>query len=306
MADVSIWLLETKQSRQNINGYEVSMVAQRSGYQIVAGEDGVTEFEIYYPPQYKNMFRAVHMVNAKREFKVLTFEPGEERVSFFMPKSMTFAGNTWLTFSAFEGDNNTTNWVSIPVLITATHRDYRKEAMASPDILEDAIRAIDKINRLFPVDDTLADNVGKASVYVADSGKLTFENIKGIQGEQGVQGEQGIQGEKGDKPNHEWSGFALAFENPDSTMGEQVNLRGQTGARGERGEQGLQGVQGEQGIQGEKGEKGDKGESGINVPLDSGYFRVEIRADGNLWVVTTDDIAPPTLSIQDGNLVLTI
>ena len=61
--------------------------------------------------------------------------------------------------------------------------------------------------------------------------------------------------------------MALAFENTDGTQGEFVNLRGQTGAKGERGEQG------KQGIQGDKGDKGDKGESGINVPLDSGYFK---------------------------------
>ena len=182
MADITIELLETKQTRQRINGYEVSMVAQRSGYQIVAGENNVTEIEVFYPAQYKNISRLVYMVNALKRGKAIRFEQGEERVVFVLPASMTFAGNTWLTFSASDGSTET-NWVSVPILITATHRDYKGEAQASPDILEDAVQSIDKIKRLFPVDSTNADNVGVANVFVADSGKLTFENLKGNKGD---------------------------------------------------------------------------------------------------------------------------
>ena len=74
-------------------------------------------------------------------------------------------------------------WQDIPLPIHRTAIDYKKPAMASPDILDDAIRAIERINKLFPVDSTNADNVGVANVFVADSGKLTFENLKGYKGD---------------------------------------------------------------------------------------------------------------------------
>lgn len=45
-------------------------------------------------------------------------------------------------------------------------------------------------------------------------------------------GVQGIQGEKGDKPQHYWNGFQLAFENPDGSIGDYVNLRGEVGPPG--------------------------------------------------------------------------
>src|SRR5690606_20463375 len=42
-----------------------------------------------------------------------------------------------------------------------------------------------------------------------------------------------LTGPKGDKPAHEWSGTSLSFENPDGSMGESVNLKGQKGDKGE-------------------------------------------------------------------------
>ncbi|WP_438310789.1 Gp37-like protein [Sporosarcina sp. FA9] len=84
-------------------------------------------------------------------------------------------------------------------------------------------------------------------------------NIKGPQGDQGIRGltgetgvtgttglngEQGIQGPKGDKPNHQWSGTQLRFENPTGVFGSYVDLKGA------KGDQGIQGIQGDQGIPG--------------------------------------------------------
>lgn len=45
-----------------------------------------------------------------------------------------------------------------------------------------------------------------------------------------------LTGPKGDKPAHEWNGTSLSFENPDGSMGESVNLKGQKGDKGETGD----------------------------------------------------------------------
>jgi hypothetical protein len=39
-------------------------------------------------------------------------------------------------------------------------------------------------------------------------------------------------GFKGDKPAHNWNGTALSFENPDGSLGEAVNLKGEKGNAG--------------------------------------------------------------------------
>ena len=101
------------------------------------------------------------------------------------------------------------------------------------------------------------------------------------QGEQGARGDQGIQGERGEQ-----------------------GIQGIQGERGEQGAQGPQGNHGAQGIRGERGEQGIQGESGVNVPLQNGFFRLEIRTDGNLWVISHSE-RPHGLRISDdGYLVM--
>lgn len=41
-----------------------------------------------------------------------------------------------------------------------------------------------------------------------------------------------LRGAKGDKPAHTWSGTALVFQNPDGSMGEAVDLKGDKGDAG--------------------------------------------------------------------------
>ena len=47
-------------------------------------------------------------------------------------------------------------------------------------------------------------------------------------------------------------------------------------------------LSGAQGIKGDKGDKGDTGDPGILIPVPSGFFRMEVRADGHLYVVSPD------------------
>ena len=64
------------------------------------------------------------------------------------------------------------------------------------------------------------------------------EGPQGLQGPRGPKGERGPRGEKGlkgDIPDHKWSGTKLAFEQPDGTWGQEVDLRGQEGASGSTG-----------------------------------------------------------------------
>ena len=66
------------------------------------------------------------------------------------------------------------------------------------------------------------------------------------------------------------------------------------------------------GAQGIKGDKGDKGDPGYMLPLDSGFFRMEVRDDGHLWLVSPNIEESPMRIDRDpesptyGHLILTI
>ncbi len=47
-------------------------------------------------------------------------------------------------------------------------------------------------------------------------------------------------------------------------------------------------LSGAQGIKGDKGDKGDTGDPGILLSVPTGFFRVEVRPDGHLWLVSPD------------------
>ena len=137
---------------------------------------------------------------------------------------------------------------------------------------------------------------------------------RGPQGEQGVQGQQGppgqlgpqgpagVQGEKGDKGDKGDKG-------EDGVKGD-TGPQGPQGIQGPKGDTGATGPQGPQGIQGpkgEKGDKGDKGDSGIISNVDLGFFAMQIKADGNLYIITNGDSPNPGFSIdENGNLIYTV
>lgn len=137
---------------------------------------------------------------------------------------------------------------------------------------------------------------------------------QGPQGEQGVQGQQGppgqlgpqgpagVQGEKGDKGDKGDKG-------EDGAKGD-TGPQGPQGIQGPKGDTGATGPQGPQGIQGPKGEKGDKGDKGDNgliSNVDLGFFAMQIKADGNLYIITNGDSPNPGFSIdENGNLIYTV
>ena len=82
-------------------------------------------------------------------------------------------------------------------------------------------------------------------------GELGPVGPEGPQGARGHHGINGEDGEKGDRPNHEWRGPELRFENPDGSWGEYTFLKGPPGDEGPRG------IEGEQGPEGPEGSPGD-------------------------------------------------
>ena len=99
------------------------------------------------------------------------------------------------------------------------------------------------------------------------------DGAPGIQGPKGDKGNQGIQGPKGDTgatgpqgpqgtaPEHKWAGTKLAFQNPDGSWADPVNLIGAQGVQGPEGPIGKQGPVGPQGPAGPQGVAGPKGTS---------------------------------------------
>ncbi len=105
---------------------------------------------------------------------------------------------------------------------------------------------IDSAQRWEEVNPILEDGeLGIAKFYDED-GKVIKTMAKcgdGIKGADGtvtgtrwndlpwLTGQQGEKGDTGPMPNHDWSGTALRFENPDGTWGDRVDLKGEPGNR---------------------------------------------------------------------------
>lgn len=66
-----------------------------------------------------------------------------------------------------------------------------------------------------------------AKLYIKRETEFSF--LIDLSGAKGIKGEKG---DKGDKPSHQWDGTILRFENPDGTLGEPVDLKGEKGDRG--------------------------------------------------------------------------
>lgn len=190
--DIRITLLLTKQTRQQMDGYDVQAVVQRNGYQVMQGENKATEFTVIYPSAYRSQKRWVYMRNAVGGFAMIEFPQGEDTVNFTLPDTMTHAGNTSLVFNA-ENEAKTV-WQPVIVPILATGVDYRAIAMASPDLLRQAVAdssaALEIINNISAQAET--GETTNANVETLPDGNLRINiEIKPVEGEQGEQGEQG-------------------------------------------------------------------------------------------------------------------
>ena len=143
--------------------------------------------------------------------------------------------------------------------------------------------------------------VGPAGVQgeKGDKGEPGEKGEPGVKGDTGPQGEQGLRGDKGEP----------GAAGPPGAKGEpgETGATGPAGPQGAKGDTGPAGPQGIQGPKGDKGEKGDKGDNGIVSSVDLGFFAMQIKADGNLYIVTNGTTPNPGFSIdKNGNLIYTI
>lgn len=142
MANIIITLLNNKRSRQTIGGLDSSVAMQAGGYSVIENEHNATVFEVHFPTEYHGQTGSVHMKNAKGEYATHNLGAIIDTHTFSLPSAMTYAGNTLLVFEArneVDGETTKTVWAPIVVPVTATSVDYKKVAMASPDILAEAI-----------------------------------------------------------------------------------------------------------------------------------------------------------------------
>lgn len=143
MANIIITLLLTKRTRQTIENMDVQ-IAVSNDYMVIAGENLTTEIKVNYPANYAALTCYVHMRNAKGEYATHTFTGTATEKTFSLPDTMTFAGNTVLTFYAWDKATNTkTVWCPVIIPVTATGVNYHEVARASEDVLMEAIARIE-------------------------------------------------------------------------------------------------------------------------------------------------------------------
>ncbi len=114
----------------------------------------------------------------------------------------------------------------------------------------------------------MGDNVISSVPYAlyAAAGVTGPEGPQGDPGPAGLQGPQGETGPPGNPPAHDWTGTAIRFQNPDSSWGTLVDLKGAEGDTGEQGEPGLPGETGPVGPAGPTGPTGPAGPQGETGP----------------------------------------
>ena len=138
MARISIVLMPNKRAL---------VTAETAGRTVVEGEDNATEISVRYPDAYARsplVNRYVYMRNAKGEYATKELNDARAEKVFSLPASMTFAGTTTLVFYA-ESKTEKAVWLPIEIPIAATSVDYKEVARASPDILQEAIKATEEI-----------------------------------------------------------------------------------------------------------------------------------------------------------------
>ncbi|MBR2883097.1 MAG: hypothetical protein IKB96_12315 [Prevotella sp.] len=145
MAEIVVTLLLNKRTYQTINDLNVQ-VASSPDYAVVAGENAVTQIQVNYPERYAALRCYVRMRNAKGEYATVNFTGSATAKTFTLPDTMTYAGNTVLTFYAVNTSTGaTTVWVPVIIPITATGVDYHEVAKCSEDMLEQALARLDGI-----------------------------------------------------------------------------------------------------------------------------------------------------------------
>lgn len=143
MANIDITLLTSKRTYIEVDGLGSTVATQAGGYIVVAGEGNATKFSVHYPSTYAGYAAFVYMKNSAGDYKTHHFGTlSTTDVEFLLPAEMTLEGNTSLVFYAVTGSGEnkvTAIWAPVIVPVTSTGVDYKKVAVASPDVLEEVI-----------------------------------------------------------------------------------------------------------------------------------------------------------------------
>ncbi len=143
MPQIVVTLLNNKRTRQVVDDLDVVVGTVSGGYVVVAGENLSTVIQVNYPAEYASKICYVHMKNSKGEYATVNFEGTSEAKTFSLPDSMTFAGNTVLTFYALDASSEAkTVWLPVIIPVSATGVDYQEVARCSEDVLENAIARV--------------------------------------------------------------------------------------------------------------------------------------------------------------------
>lgn len=155
---IQLYLLENKSVQAKVNGYPYSY---EGGYNIVAGDRNVTEFEIAsIPPQYTNYTLSLEMTNALKK----AVEPPEIiDGKFGLPIGMAVAGYGQIVIKATKGDSEA---VFLPLKIKIANTDANWQS----GIINIVPLEFGEIEMLPPDSEPYANNVGSDAKPIIDLG----------------------------------------------------------------------------------------------------------------------------------------
>lgn len=142
MPKIIVTLLNTRRNRVVIDSMDTTVATQPGGMVVVAGEHLATRVEVYYPEEWNGGNCYVHMKNAKGEYATARLIGGNPKY-FDLPNTMTFAGNTFLTFHS-EVNDTVGVWVPVVVPVTETGVDYDEVARCSMDLVQETLGMLDE------------------------------------------------------------------------------------------------------------------------------------------------------------------
>ena len=143
MGNITITLLTSKRTRQTIDALDSVVAAQAGGYVVVEGENDTTVIDVNYPGPYSVQTCYVYMKNARGEYETKILTQVGSKKTFTLPSSMTYKGNTYLTFYAEESGVQTV-WLPVVVPVAETGVDYMKAATTSEDVIRLMLEAAQK------------------------------------------------------------------------------------------------------------------------------------------------------------------
>ncbi len=159
---IQLYLLESKLIRAEVGGYPY---AYEGGYNIVAGDQNATEFEVVsVPTQYKDFLVSVNMTNARGQ---TVMPPDIVNGKFKLPVGMAVAGYGQIVLSLHGtdagGNNITAVFVPLKIKVTNTSANW------ASGVVNGTI-AIGSVETLPSGSNAYAKNIGTATDAIINMG----------------------------------------------------------------------------------------------------------------------------------------